>query len=36
MAFLDDFVLTGVDAQGVELKSNIAFLREKTTDLLEF
>jgi pyruvate carboxylase subunit A len=34
--FLNDFVLTGVDAQGVELKSNIAFLREKTTDLLEF
>jgi biotin carboxylase len=35
-AFLDDFVLTGVDAQGLELKSNIAFLREKTQDLLEF
>jgi len=36
LAFLDAFVLTGVDAQGVELKSNIAFLREKTKDLLEF
>jgi len=35
-AFLDDFVLEGVDAQGVALKSNIAFLREKTKDLLEF
>jgi acetyl/propionyl-CoA carboxylase alpha subunit len=36
MAFLDEFVLEGVDAQGVALKSNIAFLREKTKDLLEF
>ena len=35
-AFLDDLVLEGVDAQGVALKSNIAFLREKTKDLLEF
>jgi pyruvate carboxylase subunit A len=35
-AFLDEFVLEGVDAQGVSLKSNIAFLREKTKDLLEF
>ena len=36
LAFLDAFKLSGADAQGVELKSNIAFLREKTKDLLEF
>ncbi len=36
LAFLDAFRLAGADAQGVELKSNIAFLREKTKDLLEF
>ena len=36
LQFLDTFVLTGADAQGTELKSNIAFLREKTKDLLEF
>ncbi len=34
--FLDAFRLEGMDAQGTELKSNIAFLREKTNDLLEF
>jgi len=36
LAFLDAFRLAGADAQGMELKSNIAFLREKTKDLLEF
>jgi acetyl/propionyl-CoA carboxylase alpha subunit len=36
LAFLDAFRLEGADAAGVELKSNIAFLREKTADLLEF
>jgi acetyl/propionyl-CoA carboxylase alpha subunit len=36
LGFLDSFTLAGADAQGMELKSNIAFLREKTKDLLEF
>jgi len=36
VAFLDAFRLAGADASGAELKSNIAFLREKTADLLEF
>ncbi len=34
--FLDTFELSGADAQGVALKSNIAYLREKTAGLLEF
>jgi pyruvate carboxylase subunit A len=36
LSFLDSFVLEGADSQGTPLKSNIAFLREKTKDLLEF
>ncbi len=36
ISFLDSFVLEGADSQGTALKSNIAFLREKTKDLLEF
>ncbi len=35
-AFLDAFVLKGRDRQGSELKSNLAFLREKTKNILEF
>ena len=35
-AFLDAFRIEGADAKGVKLKSNIAFLREKTATLLEF
>jgi acetyl/propionyl-CoA carboxylase alpha subunit len=36
LAFLEDLVLEGADSAGQPLKSNIAFLREKTANLLEF
>ena len=34
--FLDSLVLTGADKSGGTLKSNVAFLREKTANILEF
>lgn len=34
--FLDSLKLKGVNTQGEELKSNVAFLRQKTADILAF
>ncbi|EPR30659.1 Carbamoyl-phosphate synthase L chain ATP-binding protein [Alkalidesulfovibrio alkalitolerans DSM 16529] len=34
--FLDSLKLTGIDRAGRELRSNVAFLRDKTANLLEF
>jgi len=36
VAFLDSLVLAGEDRAGQSLKSNVAFLREKTANILEF
>ncbi len=36
VSFLDDMILEGADQAGAPLKSNVAFLREKTAALLHF
>ncbi|QLA19257.1 biotin carboxylase N-terminal domain-containing protein [Desulfolutivibrio sulfoxidireducens] len=36
LSFLDDMVLEGADPAGAPLRSNVAFLREKTATLLHF
>ena len=36
VSFLNNLVLEGADSKGNPLKSNIAFLREKTADILKF
>jgi len=36
LSFLDEMVLSGEDQSGAALKSNVAFLRDKTATLLHF